>query len=135
LVAWLGVSLLLSAVGVDHRFIAFRPRGSWGASQAQGGVVFASSHVDLKDLKPGEVRHLGVVFGEATLHYDPNVPVRVRTSTAFGATAFPDGSVVAFGGRTFTTPGTVSSEPVAEVDVDTVFGSTRFVADSKAAAE
>lgn len=133
--AWVGVSLLLSAAGVDQRWMAVRAAGQrWGSGvvhreASETGVVFGNDVVDVTDLQPGEHRKVSVVFSDVTLRYDPDVPLEVHSSTVFGKTVYPDGASLSFGDRFLPSHARADQDnnPPAHLELATVFGNTRFV--------
>ncbi|MDP2345800.1 MAG: hypothetical protein Q8O67_32975 [Deltaproteobacteria bacterium] len=130
LLGWLGLSLVLSGFGVDQGWLAFghqRAMTKMTTTIDRQDVFFSNREFDLTGIKPGEHMKIGLIFGEATVRYDPRTPIELRSSTAFGSTDFPDGSKISFGERTLLTAGAGEGTPAAIVDVSTVFGTTRFV--------
>lgn len=130
-ISWLGLSLLLSGIGVDHAWMAVHPRQAPAsvpqATAERQDVIFAERDLDLTHLDAGEHLHLGVIFGDVTVRYDPRQPIELRATTAFGNTAFPDGTDIAFGERTLRTAACESEKAHAIVDINTVFGTTRLL--------
>jgi hypothetical protein len=131
-VAWLGLSLVMSAFGVNRKFLAFG--GGRASDQAmkwsdtngtrEAMVLFGSDAVDLSNVRAGDRVKLSVIFGEAAVTYDPALPIEIKSTTAFGNTLYPDGVNIAFGERTVTTPACTEGAARAFVEVATVFGST-----------
>jgi hypothetical protein len=92
-------------------------------------VVFGKGRIRLRDFQVSdevtELR-LNVVFGEGVVEIDPEVPVMVEASGAFGSTRMPDGNSVTFGTLTWRSPAFRPDAPHIRLRTSTLFGSTVF---------
>jgi hypothetical protein len=127
LIYW-GVTLL---VGSSFRL---RSRGTSAFSDAdirvtetgKQDVIFGRATIDLTGLalKPGANRYeVDAIFGSALITLDSKTPARVRVSSAFGSARLPDGNIIAFGDRDWSSPGLNRDSGYLDLKADVVFGS------------
>ncbi len=85
-------------------------------------VVFGTSSIDLTTVPPeGDEQEVNVVFGTATVRIDPQQPVLVRMSAAFGTAEAP-GVTVSFGDREWRSPAYKVGAPALRIRANAVFG-------------
>jgi predicted membrane protein len=88
-------------------------------------LVFSSGTIDLSDASAVEKDtrvQVNVVFGSGILRIDPDRPVRVDMTSAFGTVDAPNGRSVAFGDTVYTTPSYKEGTPALHVHASAVFG-------------
>ena len=88
-------------------------------------VVFGKGSYDLRNLRPTDKDinvDISCAFGGVEIFINPAVPMRIRVSSAFGGGQMPDGHTVAFGQRTYKTPGYLDGAPCVNVKASTAFG-------------
>jgi hypothetical protein len=88
-------------------------------------ILFGKGDIDLSrvTLKPGANRcEVNTVFGGSVVRLDPQMPVRVSVSSAFGGARLPDGSSVSFGDHSYTSPGYRSDSAYLDLKLSVVFG-------------
>jgi len=92
-------------------------------------VVFGRSVVDLSGLKVTDkvvkVKS-DTVFGETVILVDPGTPLVLMVDAAFAGASAPDGSVISFGEKTYTTKAYKEGSPHIKVKADVVFGSLKI---------
>jgi predicted membrane protein len=91
-------------------------------------VVFGKGTIDLSgvDLTEGSVNiEVNAVFGEAVIEIDPNTPVKITASAAFGSAVLPDESQTAFGSHTYRSDSYDKADSRLNIDATSVFGSLR----------
>ncbi len=85
-------------------------------------VVFGTSNIDLTSVSAeGGDQEINVVFGTATVRVDPQQPVLVRMSAAFGTAEAP-GVTVSFGDREWRSPAYRDGAPALRIRANAVFG-------------
>ena len=99
---------------------------------SQHSVVFGKGDYDLRKVKPGVRVDIDAVFSTANVRIDPNVPMRIKISSAFASARMPDGAVSSFGERRFFTKAYQEGQPFVDVRCDVVFGDLRIIEDSTA---
>lgn len=87
-------------------------------------IIFGSGDYDFTTMSPDDVtREVNVIFGSGTLRIDPEAPVQIRMSSAFGSVRDPDGSSLSFGDRTWASPAYREGSPAVRIKAAAVFGS------------
>jgi hypothetical protein len=93
-------------------------------------VIFSRGTVDLASVTvSGTTVHarVNVIFGNGTLRINPQAPVRVRMTSAFGSVDSPNGTSVAFGDTVYTSPSYRDGAPALDVNATAVFGRLAIV--------
>ena len=65
---------------------------------------------------------INVIFGNAVLKLNENIPTAVEMNTAFGQIVAPDRNSSALGKSNYTTPGFIEGQPHLYVKTNVVFG-------------
>lgn len=133
---WFGVSILAGSVGVKvpsftntSDTVLFSSGDLDASGQRELNVVFGSGVIDLSHVpaaSPPTVVTVNAVFSDATVRYDPAVPMRVTATSAFGRAALPNEGAVVFGERTWESPGFDPRGRGITVHATAVFGNLRF---------
>jgi hypothetical protein len=92
-------------------------------------LIFSRGTVDLSTLNPcqGSKRiKVNTIFGYGTLVLNPDIPVVIKASSAFGSLELPDGVQVAFGERTYRSREPGCSGECIEIEAAAVFGYLRI---------
>lgn len=93
-------------------------------------VIFGSGVIDLSSAtsesfsKPIEV---STIFGSTVVKVNPDIPIIIKTNTAFGTTKTPDNEINFFGDSNYKNGGTSSEIPALNIETNTVFGETRII--------
>ncbi|MEI8135303.1 MAG: LiaF domain-containing protein [bacterium] len=140
IVITIGVSLLTGTRNVwrDDKTIMFsdgdfdNPVGG-----EQYSVVFGKGSYDLRNLRPTDkdaVIDVSCAFGSVELLINPAIPMKIKLSSAFGGGHLPNGNVVSFGERTYTSPAYREGAPAVIVKANVAFGGVeiREIKDSTA---
>ncbi|MDP4220186.1 MAG: LiaF-related protein [Bacteroidota bacterium] len=88
-------------------------------------VVFGKGSYDLRNLKPLDKDiHVDIncAFGGVEVFINPNIPLKIKVSSAFGGGQLPDGRTVAFGERVYKTPAYRDGSPSVIVKANVAFG-------------
>jgi predicted membrane protein len=90
-------------------------------------VVFGSKNVDLTGVRIKGARaciKADCVFGQMKIKLDPQVPVRIFASSAFGQVILPENNRVSFGNGKYESENLSPDKPYLELEVSAVFGET-----------
>ena len=90
-------------------------------------VIFGSKSVDLTGMKIKEGRayiKADCVFGQLKIKLDPQMPVRIYGSSAFGQVTLPDNNKSVFGSNKYESENLDTGKPYLELEVSAVFGET-----------
>lgn len=95
-------------------------------------VVFGKSVIDLTgiELKEGISKvEVNTIFGSSVIKIDPNMPVKIRASSAFGSARTPDENMVSFGEHTYKSDSlkTTETKNYLLIVLNVVFGSSEVV--------
>ena len=105
----LGVHMLLkSKKGASSFNIHIDPPDFTSSSPQQSTFLFSSKELNLSqwaNIKENKEYHLETIFSEATCWLDPRYSWKIRASTVFGHTTFPDHSSLNFGDQTYQSRG------------------------------
>ena len=125
----LGVSLLTGFRNSDERHgknVLFSDGAFTSVnSDEHYSVVFGKGSYDLRDLRPIDKDiHVDIncAFGGVEVLINPNIPMKIRVSSAFGGGQMPDGHTVAFGERVYRSPAYRDSLPSVNVRANVAFG-------------
>jgi len=129
---WLGASIIVNAVNRTRaRGVAFDDaKVEVTGDASEYSTVFGRSDVDLTTTRPeGSSRKVEVdaVFGAAVVRIDPNVPMRIQASAAFGSVRLPDGNSVAFGDMNYQTRAFKPDSACIVLKASAVFGSVEII--------
>lgn len=94
-------------------------------SEKEYTVVFGKGLLDLSGVNPENRKtpvEFTTVFGQGTLKIDPGTPLRLKVSSAFAGARLPDGTNIAFGDYTYTSPSFDADEPFLDLEATVVFG-------------
>jgi hypothetical protein len=124
----LGVSLLVGFRGAGRhgRNILFS-EGDFDTihSEEHYSVVFGKGSYDLRNLKPVDKDisvDISCSFGSAEVLINPQIPMKMKISSAFGGGHLPNGNTVAFGERIYTTEAYKDGIPSVKVRASVAFG-------------
>jgi hypothetical protein len=131
IISW-GVSLLMksSGNGVNDNTVMFHNGQTQVNEASKHSVVFGKGEYDLRGAKPGSRIDIDAVFSSATITINPNTPMKIKMSSAFGSGRMPDGTLVTFGERRYTTPAFKDGEPFVDLRCDVVFGDLKIYPDT-----
>ncbi|MBS1902138.1 MAG: hypothetical protein JSS75_00345 [Bacteroidetes bacterium] len=132
IISW-GVSLLIGSKGSpadDDNTVLFNHTQTTVNGGSKHSVVFGKTEYDLRNAKPGTRVDVDAVFASATLTVNPNTPMKIKISSAFGSGRLPDGNLVTFGERRYTSPGYREGEPFVDLRCDVVFGDLKIYPDT-----
>jgi hypothetical protein len=88
-------------------------------------VVFGKGSYDLRTLKPVDKDinvDISCAFGGVEILINPNIPMKIKVSSAFGGGQMPDGRTVAFGERVYKSPAYHDGSPSVNVKASVAFG-------------
>ena len=127
LLCYIGLSILFGpAHRYHHRFSTEEPERIIVTGEAgKQDVVFSNSEIDLTglELKDRTMREeVHVAFGSARVKLNPNLPVRIEASSAFGEAKLPDGASIGFGDHTYRSKGLDENRPYLLLKADVAFG-------------
>lgn len=92
-------------------------------------VVFGKGILDLRNTHPSDSHdifiRLNTVFGSSDVLYNDTIPLKIKSTSAFGGTRLPNGNTEAFGTYEFIT-GDSANRPYIILETNTVFGGTLF---------
>jgi predicted membrane protein len=94
-------------------------------SEEHYSVVFGKGSYDLRNTKPTDkdiTVDISCAFGSAEIFINPDIPMKIRVSSAFGGGQMPNGKTVAFGEREYTTPAYRAGLAAILVKANVVFG-------------
>lgn len=125
-----GVSILLGVggyrpPGVGQDMVVFSNAALVPDGEGKMNVIMGRGDLEVGPTLLGKALELNVVFGDAVLKLDPDVPARVVSTTAFGSTTLPDTSSTGFGDRTWTSPSWKAGAPAVDIRTNVVFGALR----------
>jgi predicted membrane protein len=102
---------------------------SYSPAQNKYSCAFGSSILDLSDvtLTEDKTLELSVAFGEFIVKMNRNANFETHSGTAFGSTKTPDGSMNAFGQRTYYSSNFNKSEPHFILRTNVAFGSLKII--------
>lgn len=128
----IGLRVLLGgfAVETDRNMVLFEEKRIVASGSADNyQILFGRGFVDLSGIPAdGDVRiEVNTIFGHGTIKIDPELPLRIRMSAAFGHGKLPDGDVVAFGERTYKSKGFKEGAKYTDVRANVVFGSLEVI--------
>ncbi len=133
IIIYFGVRLLLGnhAGYSDAETIVFRDaKFKPGTMQDDYSVIFGKGTVDLRELSlEDESIHIevSVIFGSADVLIDPEMPLKIESSTVFGDTNFPRGSSSPFGDSVYRSPNYSKNEPHVTLETNAIFGGIRIL--------
>lgn len=126
LFVYIGIRVLILGPSVRGRNTAVFSDSALQYTPDRGrdyNLVFSTGTIDLSEAANAESRmQVNVVFGSGILRIDPNRPVRVDMSSAFGEVEAPNGRSIAFGDTVYTTPSYKEGAPALHVHATAVFG-------------
>lgn len=125
-----GISMLLGGFSVKSDSDIIFSDAEIRVTQAKKdyNVIFSNMVMDLSDIAEesiGEKVEINVVFGNAEVKIDPDIPTTIVVNSAFGSANTPDGSNIVFGDHTYTTG--EGDTPVFRIEANVVFGNLEFV--------
>ncbi len=88
-------------------------------------IIFGRGTVDLRDLQWHEQDQkvsIDVVFGNADIYLNPDIPTQVNIDAVFAECRFPGGNISFMGDHTLRTPSYEEGKPYITIDLDVVFG-------------
>lgn len=130
ILVYFGVSVIVSAFGTTAKdakqdMVFENSNIKVENLQDEYNIIFSKSTVDLRDVKlEGKSRKVKVhvVFGDGTVRINPEIPSRIKASSAFGTANIPNNNNVTFGEYTYRTKGYKEGEPHLEIEANVVFG-------------
>lgn len=92
-------------------------------------TVFGKASIDLTGISAIDssgTTEINIVFGSADVFIDERIPLRIKSSAAFGAINFPDETQISFGNRVYKTAASLESGKYPEVEINVVFGNANI---------
>jgi hypothetical protein len=125
---YLGVRIIVGGTALrDENTVVFGSRTTLAGETAGSrdyNIIFGSGDIDFTGLPADNAtREVNIVFGSGTLRVNPDTPLQIRMSSAFGSVRAPDGATVSFGDRTWTSAAYREGSPALRVKASAVFGS------------
>lgn len=129
---YIGIRLILgiSNKNENENTIAFGTnRFKYDQNNLEQNLVFSKGLIDYSnaenhsDNKPSKIN---VVFSDGTLLINESIPMKIKVSSVFSGTSFPDSTSISFGEYTYTTKAFKDSLPFLPVKVDVVFSSFKI---------
>jgi hypothetical protein len=92
-------------------------------------IIFGKGIIDLRDVKLNgqEKIEANVIFGSGEILLNPEIPVTIRVSSAFGNAKLPDKSSVTFGELTYRSGNFNENEAYLLIEANTVFGGIKIL--------
>ncbi len=137
IISW-GVSILLGPKGnADNDSTLLFHNGSVTGVDGNSSynVIFGKGTYDLRNIKVGDKNtrvDIDAIFSSAFVRINPNIPMKIIVSAVFASGKLPDGSVISFGDRTYTTRSYNADSAYVEVYADVFFGDLRIIEDDSA---
>lgn len=88
---------------------------------SKGIIDYSNVHIK----STGDSSKINVLFSEGIMLISEDTPLKIRVSSAFSGSSFPDGTNISFGDYTYTTKSFSDSLPYLSVKVDVAFSSFR----------
>ncbi|MFN6943428.1 MAG: hypothetical protein ACK4ND_00665 [Cytophagaceae bacterium] len=87
-------------------------------------VIFGKGELYFTDVEVSKNLHgkVNVVFGNAELFIDEEIPMKIKATTVFGGTNFPDETTIAFGDYIYKTKAFEEGKPFIHLKTDVIFG-------------
>lgn len=132
LIVLFGIFILFNGFGFqDSRNIIFR-EGVIRVSEVQDeyNIIFSSGTVDLSKLKIGnEVKKIKIntIFAEGKIIINPEIPMMIKASSAFGELELPDKSSVIFSSKEYKTVNFDDNQSYFKIEANAVFGKLKFI--------
>jgi predicted membrane protein len=132
LIVLFGIFILFNGFGFqDSRNIIFR-EGVIRVSEVQDeyNIIFSSGTVDLSKLKIGnEVKKIKIntIFAEGKVIINPEIPMMIKASSAFGELELPDKSSVIFNSKEYKTVNFDDNQSYFKIEANAVFGKLKFI--------
>lgn len=138
------IGVLIIAFGVNVLFGSSFSKGdkdiifqSGTISLQQGkheyNVIFGNGVIDFSNVKPGDFKgtiEINVIFGQADLKVNPDIPVTIETNTVFGTTKTPEIETNFFGDSTYKNKVENSESSGLKIETNTVFGQIKIIQDN-----
>lgn len=100
------------------------------ALEDEYNIIFSNGSIDMTDMdevpSDGEVE-VNVVFGSGVLRINPDIPIVIKMSAAFGSVEAPDRSSAGFGENIYRTPAAQAGGDYLEIEANAVFGRLEIV--------
>jgi len=100
------------------------------ATEDEYNIIFSNGSIDLMDMDEvpfGREIEVNVVFGNGTLRINPDIPIVIKMSAAFGSVQGPDRSSAGFGENVYRTPAAQAGEDYMEIKANAVFGRLEII--------
>jgi len=92
-------------------------------------IIFSKGFIDYTNADSQGVNQsakIHVVFSDGTLVINESIPMKIKVSSVFSGTSFPDSTTISFGKYTYTTKAFKDTLPYLSVKVDVVFSSFKI---------
>lgn len=121
---YLGISMITgtNTGHKDEKTAIFTELKDIKPTQNEFNTIFASTNIDLKDLKRAEEFRSNTVFGSTTITIDSKKPIKIIASSAFGEIKLPNKDTANFGEITYTTKSYKDDKNSIVVYTSVVFG-------------
>lgn len=96
---------------------------------AFGGAKFDLRNMDFPDSAAIRIE-INTVFGGSQVFLRPDIPVSVKSNTAFAGTKMPNGNTSAFGSLNYENDTAKRSSPRLIIETNTVFGGIQIKSDT-----
>jgi predicted membrane protein len=127
-----GIFILFNGSGwQDNKNIIFR-EGLIKVSKVEDeyNIIFSSGTIDLSKIKIGnEVKKIKIntIFAEGKVIINPEIPMMIKASSAFGELELPDKSSVVFGSKEYKTVNFDDNQSYFKIEANAVFGRLKFI--------
>jgi len=128
LFVYIGISMIFWSFGgcrAKNRMMFNDYKIEADGSQADYNILFGRGDIDLSrlEVKDKDVKvKVSVVFGEGNIVLNPDVPAKMKITSAFGGALAPDGTNIAFGEYIYKNAKYKEGASALLVDVSVVFG-------------
>jgi predicted membrane protein len=126
---YIGIRLILGISNKtenENTMVFGTNRFRYDQNNLEQNIVFSKGLIDYTNAdiqSSAKSSKINIVFSEGTMHIDESIPMKIKVSSVFSGTSFPDSTTISFGEYTYTTKAFKDSLPYISVKVDVVFSS------------
>lgn len=111
----------------EEQNIMFSERSIEANKDGEYNIIFSSGKVDLSNLKPGQKVKVNTIFSEGKIVINPDAPILIKGSSAFGSLSFPDKKSISFGDSQYQTKSFDQDKEYIKVESSVVFGDLTII--------